>query len=165
MEKRKGKEKGKLEVKHWQKRKKKKPQSPRRESNLVPSANMAGVPSLIYWDSRDHQPVCWTILSALPPLHSIGVIQCPLTNRFAWGTLHGRHCASCMTWKNILINTFFPRGRVNNGPHFLSLSHIDRGRGPNSIWRGKYECRYWRGRGKYFAYLRHLHRAIAVASK
>ena len=80
----KGKEKGKLEVNLWQKRKK----SQRTQSGIEPGtpANATDSVPLSHRDKRYHQPVCFTILSALCPLHNIGIVQCPqLTNPFHSG--------------------------------------------------------------------------------
>ena len=75
--KRKGKEQAKLEVKLWQKRKKL--QTPSRESNPGPQQTQL---MLYYWateTSNITSRFVW-ILSVPPPLHNIGIIQCPQTN-------------------------------------------------------------------------------------
>ena len=74
--KRKGKEKGKLEVKLWQKRKNRK--RPSQESNPGPGPSKRGWCSTIEPLRHATSPASlFEILSALPPLHNIGIIQCP----------------------------------------------------------------------------------------
>ena len=59
-------------------------------------ANAVDALPLSHRDKRHHQPVCLTILSALPPLHNKGIIHCPQPNPLRSGEgegCHGRHCA------------------------------------------------------------------------
>ena len=63
-------------MKLWQKRKNLRLS---RESNMDTLTNVADALQLIDQDRRHHLPVCSTSWIAVPPLHNIDIMQCPLT--------------------------------------------------------------------------------------
>ena len=74
---------------------------PSRESNLVPSANVAGALSLSYWDRWHHQRVCSKFYPVCLHFTALASSDTHRLTYFARATRHSRHSASCTDWKII----------------------------------------------------------------